>query len=82
MKTRFETSYQTTKEILKNKKDIDMAILRYMFEKFGTLPEVVVEMDDYQKGVIYAILEDIVDTHKEMQKRNEASMRRSRHRKR
>ena len=49
-----------------------------MFEKFGTLPEVVTEMDDYQKGVVFAILEDIVNVHKDMQRRSEEQMRRSR----
>lgn len=40
-----------------------------MFEKFGTLPDAVVEIDDYQKGVIFAFLEDIVEVA-ETQRRN------------
>lgn len=71
----FETSYQKTKELLKNKEDIDTVIARYMFEKFGTLPEIVTEMDDYQKGVVFAFLEDIVDVHVEQQKRAEQQRR-------
>lgn len=78
MKTPFEKSYQTAKTILNDKKDIDIIIARYMFEKFGTLPEVVIEMDDYQKGIVFAILEDIVNVHKDMQKRSEEQIRRNR----
>lgn len=77
-RTRFEKSYQTAKAILNDKRDVDIIIARYMFEKFGTLPEVVTEMDDYQKGVVFAILEDIVNVHKDMQRRSEEQMRRSR----
>lgn len=58
-----------TKELLRNKTDIDTIIARYMFEKFGTLPDTVVEMDDYQKGVIFAFLEDIVEVA-ETQRKN------------
>lgn len=53
-----------------------------MFEKFGTLPEDVIKMDDYQKGIIFAFLEDIVDVHEAQVKRQECEMkmrRRNRH---
>lgn len=48
-----------------------MTIARYMFEKFGTLPEEVTEMDDYQKGTIFAFLDDIVTVHNEQVKKQE-----------
>ena len=82
MRTRFESSYQTAKGLLKDKRDVDLIISRYMFEKFGTLPETVVDMDEYQKGVVFAMLEDIVEAHKEMQRKSESAARRSRNRKR
>lgn len=53
-----------------------------MFEKFGTLPEAVIKLDDYQKGIIFAFLEDIVDVHEAQVKRQEREMkmrRRNRH---
>lgn len=68
LKTLFVTSYQTTKKLLTEKTDIDVTIARFMFEKFGTFPEEVVELDQYQKGIIYAFLEDMVKEH-EAQKR-------------
>ena len=40
-----------------------MVIARFMFEKFGTLPEEVLDMDDYNKGIIFAILEQISEEH-------------------
>lgn len=59
-----------------------MIISRYMFEKFGTLPEQVVEMDDYQKGVIFSYLEDIVNVRNENMKKQERAARLSRRRRR
>ena len=53
-----------------------------MFEKFGTLPEEVTELDDYQKGVIFAFLEDIVKVHNEQVRKQEREMRASRARRR
>ena len=53
-----------------------------MFEKFGTLPEAVTEMDDYQKGVVFAFLEDIVEVHNKQLKRQEREASRIRHRRR
>lgn len=53
-----------------------------MFEKFGTLPEQVVEMDDYQKGVIFSYLEDIVNVRNENMKKQERAARLSRRRRR
>ena len=47
-----------------------------MFEKFGTLPEAVTEMDDYQKGVVFAFLEDIVEVHNNQLKRQQREARR------
>jgi len=51
-----------------------------MFEKFGTLPEVVTEMDDYQKGVIFAYLEDMVKYHKEQREKQERAAQKVRRR--
>lgn len=82
MRTRFETAYQTTKTLLETKNDINIVIARYMFEKFGTLPEVVTEMDDYQKGVVFAFLEDIVDVHIKQQREQERKARLARSRRR
>lgn len=76
MKTRFATAYQTTKKLLETKSDVDLIISRYMFEKFGTLPEAVTEMDDYQKGVVFAFLEDIVEVHNNQLKRQQREARR------
>jgi hypothetical protein len=53
-----------------------------MFEKFGTLPEEVTEMDDYQKGIVFAFLEDIVNVHNEQMKRQEREARAARARRR
>ena len=82
MRTRFETAYQTTKTLLERKNDVNIVIARYMFEKFGTLPEVVTEMDDYQKGVVFAFLEDIVDVHIKQQREQERKARLVRSRRR
>lgn len=82
MRTRFETAYQTTKTLLETKNDVNIVIARYMFEKFGTLPEVVTEMDDYQKGVVFAFLEDIVDVHIKQQREQERKARLARSRRR
>lgn len=76
MKTLFVTAYQTTKKLLVTKSDVDLIISRYMFEKFGTLPETVTEMDDYQKGVVFAFLEDIVEVHNDQLKRQQREARR------
>ena len=76
MKTLFVTAYQTTKKLLETKSDVDLIISRYMFEKFGTLPEAVTEMDDYQKGVVFAFLEDIVEVHNDQLKRQQREARR------
>lgn len=59
-----------------------MIISRYMFEKFGTLPETVTEMDDYQKGIVFAYLEDIVKAHKEQREKQERAAQRIRRRRR
>ena len=59
-------------------KDADTVIARYMFEKFGTLPREVVDMDDYQKGVVFAFLDDIVDAHVKRQKQMERDAKRNR----
>jgi hypothetical protein len=53
-----------------------------MFEKFGTLPEEVTDLDEYQKGVILAFLEDIVNVHNEQIKKQEREARAARARKR
>lgn len=82
MRIRFETAYQTTKNLLVTKTDVDIVIARYMFEKFGTLPEEVTEMDDYQKGIVFAFLEDIVNVHNEQMKRQEREARAARARRR
>lgn len=82
MRTRFETAYQTTKRLLQEKSDVDVTISRFMFEKFGTLPEEVTELDDYQKGTIFAFLEDIVNVHNEQVKRQEREAARARVRRR
>jgi adenine/guanine phosphoribosyltransferase-like PRPP-binding protein len=82
VKTRFETAYQTTKNLLATKTDVDVVIARYMFEKFGTLPEEVTEMDDYQKGIVFAFLEDIVNVHNEQMKKQEREARIARVRRR
>ena len=82
MRTRFETAYQTTKTLLETKNDVNIVIARYMFEKFGTLPEAVTEMDDYQKGVVFAFLEDIVDVHIKQQREQERKARLVRSRRR
>lgn len=67
------------KEMLKSEeKDADTVIARYMFEKFGTLPREVVDMDDYQKGVVFAFLDDIVDAHVKRQKQMERDAKRNR----
>lgn len=68
--------------LLEQKTDYDIVIARYMFEKFGTLPEEVTELDDYQKGVIFAFLEDIVKVHNEQVRKQEREMRASRARRR
>ena len=68
--------------LLEQKNDYDIVIARYMFEKFGTLPEEVTELDDYQKGVIFAFLEDIVKVHNEQIRKQEREMRASRARRR
>ena len=82
MRILFETAYRETMTLLEQKTDYDIVIARYMFEKFGTLPEEVTELDDYQKGVIFAFLEDIVKVHNEQVRRQEREMRaaRARHR--
>ena len=49
-----------------------------MFEKFGTLPREVVDMDDYQKGIVFAFLDDIVDAHVKRQKQMERDAKRNR----
>ena len=36
-----------------------------MFEKFGTKPSEVLDMDDYDLGVMFAFMEDIANVHKE-----------------
>lgn len=59
-------------------KDADTVIARYMFEKFGTLPREVVDMDDYQKGIVFAFLDDIVDAHVKRQKQMERDAKRNR----
>ena len=64
------------------KNDVDTIISRYMFEKFGTLPEEVTEMDDYQKGTVFAFLEDIVKVHNEQVKQQEREARMARARRR
>lgn len=61
-------------------KDADTVIARYMFEKFGTLPREVVDMDDYQKGIVFAFLDDIVDAHVKRQKQMERDAKRNRFR--
>lgn len=67
------------KEMLKSEeKDADTVIARYMFEKFGTLPREVVDMDDYQKGIVFAFLDDIVDAHVKRQKQMERDAKRNR----
>ena len=68
--------------LLEQKTDCDIVIARYMFEKFGTLPEEVTELDDYQKGVIFAFLEDIVKVHNEQIRKQEREMRAARARRR
>lgn len=68
--------------LLEQKTDYDIVIARYMFEKFGTLPEEVTELDDYQKGVIFAFLEDIVKVHNEQVRKQEREMRAARARRR
>lgn len=82
MRIPFETAYRETMTLLEQKTDYDVVIARYMFEKFGTLPEEVTELDDYQKGVIFAFLEDIVKVHNEQVRRQEREMRASRARRR
>lgn len=67
---------------MKEKNDVDTIIARYMFEKFGTLPGEVTDMDDYQKGTIFAFLEDIVNVHNEQVKQQERDARRVRARRR
>lgn len=42
-----------------------MTIARFMFEKFGTKPSEVLDMDDYDLGVMFAFMEDIANVHKE-----------------
>lgn len=82
MTSPFNQAYQTTKSLLKTKEDVNLVIARYMFEKFGTFPEEVIKLDDYQKGIIFAFLEDIVDVHEAQVKRQELEMkmrRRNRH---
>ena len=78
----FETAYRETMTLLEQKTDYDIVIARYMFEKFGTLPEEVTELDDYQKGVIFAFLEDIVKVHNEQVRKQEREMRAARARRR
>ena len=82
MRILFETAYRETMTLLEQKTDYDIVIARYMFEKFGTLPEEVTELDDYQKGVIFAFLEDIVKVHNEQVRRQEREMRAARARRR
>lgn len=72
-------TYKKAKELLRNNSsDVNMIITRYMFEKFGTLPETVVEMDDYNKAVIFAILEDIAKEHEK--RKQSLSFRKPRYR--
>ena len=78
MRIPFETAYRETMTLLEQKTDYDIVIARYMFEKFGTLPEEVTELDDYQKGVIFAFLEDIVKVHKEQVRKQEREIRAAR----
>ena len=82
MRIPFETAYRETMTLLEQKTDYDIVIARYMFEKFGTLPEEVTELDDYQKGVIFAFLEDIVKVHNEQIRKQEREIRASRARRR
>lgn len=53
-----------------------MVIARFMFEKFGTLPEEVLDMDDFNKGIIWAFLEQISEEHEKRLKEIEAKKRR------
>lgn len=53
-----------------------MVIARFMFEKFGTLPEDVLEMDDYNKGIIWAFLEQISEEHEKRLKEIKSNGRR------
>ena len=82
MRIPFETAHRETMTLLEQKTDYDIVIARYMFEKFGTLPEEVTELDDYQKGVIFAFLEDIVKVHNEQIRKQEREMRAARARRR
>ena len=82
MRILFETAYRETMTLLEQKTDYDIVIARYMFEKFGTLPEEVTELDEYQKGVIFAFLEDIVKVHNEQVRKQEREMRAARARRR
>ena len=79
MKTPFEQSRQTMKAILKNDEitDPDTVIARFMFEKFGTLPETVYELDDIQKGIMFAFLEDMVEVQEKREKEAERLKRRN-----